>query len=147
MIFSEYMLDAYKDIDEQSNFDHYCDDFDSVSNTNTELHGKLVNVNNVIGYGFPTCNKEETINTWINKHNENYDGTHYHHFLITKTNQTEENNEVIFRLFHSAQYFHTIESKISSEYCLDNAYKLNDTVGKNYLMIQSTFLGMLYQRF
>ena len=37
MIFSEYMLDAYKDVDEQSNFDHYFDDFDSGSNTNTEL--------------------------------------------------------------------------------------------------------------
>ena len=90
---------------------HYFDDFDSVSNTNTELHSKLLNVNNVIGYGLPTCNKEETINTWINKHNENYDGTHYHHFLITKTNQTDENSEVIFAYFTQHNIFIPLKAK------------------------------------
>ena len=129
------MLGAYEDVDEHSNFDHYFDDFESVSSSKKEFQNELLNSKNVIAYGLPTCNKDQTINTLINKHNENYDGTHYHHFLITKSNRWKKHDKVDIRLFHSEQYFHTIESKRSTEYCLDTAYKSNNTKGKIIILM------------
>ena len=134
------MLGAYEDVDEHSNFDHYFDDFDSVSSAKTEFQNELLNSKNVIAYGLPACNNDETINTLINKHNENYDGTHYHHFLITKSNRWEENYKVDIRLFHGEHYFHTMESKLSTEYCLDNVYKSNYTEGKIIIVMDQNIL-------
>ena len=90
-----------------------------------------------IGYGEPKCKEEELINIWINKHNERFDGLHYHKYLITgipnKDNSMAKNSTekymVKIRLFHMVQHSHTIEYKVPSEYCLDNAYKIQDMPG------------------
>ena len=134
------MLGAYEDVDEHSNFDHYFEDIESVSDEKTKFQNELLTSKNVIAYGLPTCYKNEEIDTFINKHNENYDGTHYHHFLITKANHWEEHDTVNIRLFHGEQYFHTIESKLSTEYCLDTAYKFNDTKGKIIILMDRKYI-------
>ena len=90
-----------------------------------------------LGYGEPKCKEEEFINTWINKHNESVDGFHYHEFLITGMNNPQnyiiknstDKYMVKIRLFHMDQYFHTIEQKVPSEYCLDNIYRTENNTG------------------
>ena len=91
-----------------------------------------------LGYGEPKCKAEEFVNTWMNKHNESVDGLHYHEFLVTGMHNpqnyiaknTSDKYMVKIRLFHMEQYFHTIEYKVPSEYCLDNIYRSENTTGK-----------------
>ena len=64
------MLDAYRDIDDYSSFDHYFESFESISTSPTNTENTLLSKTYVNGYGFPTCQKDDTINRWINKHNE-----------------------------------------------------------------------------
>ena len=90
-----------------------------------------------IGYGEPKCNEEELINIWINTHNESDNGFHYHEFVITGmydpqnyiAKKSSDKYMVKMRLFHIKQYFHTIEYKFPSDYCLDNAYRDENKTG------------------
>ena len=128
------MLDPYQDIDEHSDFDHYFDSTVITSNSQEESESFIINNNYANSLGQPTCKEEEKAHLWINKHNERYDGTHgvhYHQFLITKANCSAEDDCFTIRLFHQTPYFHTIHDKLSEEYCLDNAYKLENASGEN----------------
>ena len=128
------MLDSYQDIDEHSDFDHYFDNTVITSNSQQESENSIINNNYVNSHGQPTCKQGENAHLWINKHNERYDGTHgvhYHQFLITKANSSTKDDRVTIRLFHQTPYFHTVQDKLSSEYCLDNAYKLENATDKN----------------
>lgn len=106
------------------------DNIDEILKDNDNI--SIFNQNYITGYGTPKCSEGEKINIWINAHNESYNGSrrHYHKFLISKLPNSSDKDMVKIRLFDIRLYYHTIEYKVQSEYCLDTAFRINNITGK-----------------
>ena len=139
-IFSDYLISKYPDINEDTSFEHYFDytNFKETSQDNEKSSSSnLKNLKLITGYGTPHCKTGEKINIWINKHNESYfdentkevEKLHYHSFVITKLLNSTVKDMVKLRLFDFDLNFHIIEYKMSWEYCLDTAFRVDNVKG------------------
>ena len=119
MVSSDYLLESYADIKQEADFE-YKYDYD-LQLTSLESNISVLNQNYISGHGVPQCKPGETITNWLNPHTEN---GHYHTFLVSKP-ETSGKGLTKIRLFHMEDYYHTIEYKLESEYCLDSVFALS----------------------
>ena len=126
MVSSDYLLESYADIKEEDPDFEYKYDYD-LQLTSPEVNISFSNQNYITGYGIPQCKPGEKIANWINPHNEH---NHYHTFLVSKPEKVFSKGMTKIRLFHLDDYYHTIEYKLESEYCLDSVFAYSNSTGK-----------------
>ena len=144
------MFQGYSDVQEETTFEHYFDGYNIDTMLRHDDNISIFNPKYITGYGPPRCTEGEEINRWINAHNDSVDnGVHYHNFLISKLPNSSTNDTVKIRLFYIDLYYHTIEYKVQSEYCLDTAFRISNTTGKllnDVIELNLFYTNILYIR-